>query len=164
MGGWNFPPSGWALCNGQAIPISENDVLFQLIGTTYGGDGQEKFNLPDLQSRVPIHQGTGSDGTTWQLGEATGVEQVTLSTQQMPVHTHPALANSSNGSLPDPGGNVTGKSITQNVDLYLEDVPNQAMAANATTPVGGSQPHTNIQPYQAITFVISLFGVYPSQN
>jgi microcystin-dependent protein len=158
----SFPPAGWMFCNGDLLPISENETLFQIIGTTYGGDGQSTFALPNLQSRVPLHMGMGNDGINYQLAEAGGVESVTLSTQQMPTHTHPALANSTNASLPDPGGNVTAKSITANVDLYLEDDPSQSLAANAISPVGGSQPHENLQPYLTVSFIISLFGLYPS--
>ena len=159
----NFPPAGWMFCDCQLLPISENETLFQLIGTTYGGDGQETFALPDLQSRVPIHMGTNpGTGTTYQLAEKAGVEEVTLTVQQIPNHTHPMLANPNNASLPDPGGNVTAKSITANVFLYFEDVPNQSMAASAITPIGGSQPHTNIQPYLTVSFIISLFGLFPN--
>src|SRR5215217_1586487 len=107
MFGGNFPPNGWALCNGQAIPISQNDTLFQLIGTTYGGDGQETFNLPNLQSRVPMHQGQGPGvSQSYQLGEMAGVESVTLTIQQIPNHTHNLLASSVIGTSKDPGGNV----------------------------------------------------------
>src|SRR5881394_2931749 len=102
----NFAPAGWMLCQGQSLPISENDVLFQLIGTTYGGDGQETFNLPNLASRVPIHMGTGPGGTTYQIGEMAGTEQETLTTQQIPVHSHPLLASTDPGNAVQPTGNV----------------------------------------------------------
>ena len=137
----NFAPNGWMFCEGQTLPISENDALFTLIGTTYGGDGQETFNLPNLASRVPIHMGTGPDGTTYQLGEMAGTEQETLTIQQIPSHSHPA------------GG-----------FLYIEDVPDVNFAANAVSPAGGSQPHENCQPFLCINFIISLFGVFPQQT
>src|ERR687896_2687195 len=126
MFGGNFAPAGWMFCEGQTLPISENETLFQLIGTTYGGDGQETFNLPDLRGRAPIHMGGG-----FNLADKAGVESVTLTTQQLPVHTHPMLASTANGSLPNPANNVTAKSITPNVFLYFQDVTNQNMAPNA---------------------------------
>ena len=160
----NFAPNGWMFCEGQTLPISENDVLFQLIGTTYGGDGEQTFNLPNLASRVPIHMGTGPDGTTYQIGEMAGTEQETLSTQQIPNHTHPMVANSNASTKPDPEGNVTAKSVTANVDFYFEDVPSSNLATQAIGPTGGSQPHENTQPFLCINFIISLFGVFPSQT
>jgi microcystin-dependent protein len=157
----NFAPAGWALCDGQTLPIAENDVLFQLIGTTYGGDGQETFNLPNLQSRVPIHMGTGPDGTTYQIGEMAGTEQETLTVQQIPIHTHPFTASTSVTQETNPTGSVVGQS-TQ-ATLYIDDVPNVNMAAAAITPAGGSQPHENVQPFLCINYIISLFGVFPTQ-
>lgn len=158
----NFAPVGWMFCEGQTLPISENDALFTLIGTTYGGDGQETFNLPNLASRIPIHMGTGPDGTTYQIGEMAGTEQETLTTQQIPVHTHPLLASSAGGNVNTPGGNITGESAA--VKIYLEDTPSLAMNPQAISPVGGSQPHENTQPFLCINFIISLFGVFPTQT
>ena len=158
----SFAPNGWLFCQGQTLAISENDALFTLIGTTYGGDGQETFNLPNLASRVPIHQGTGPNGTTYQIGEAAGTESVTLTTQQIPVHTHALLGSTSPASFQTPASNVVGKS-TQ-VDLFINAVPTDAMNAQAITPVGGSQPHENCQPFLVINFIISLFGVFPTQT
>lgn len=162
MFGGSFAPAGWAFCNGQLMPISENDALFTLLGTTYGGDGQETFALPNLESRVPLHMGTGSGGT-YALGEVAGVEEVTLTTQQIPTHTHPLTANTSLATLPDPVNSILAQSRTAGVHLYVEDNPAGAMA-NAVGPKGGSQPHTNIQPYLAVSFIISLFGVFPPPN
>lgn len=159
----SFAPAGWAFCDGTPLPISENDALFTLIGTTYGGDGQETFNLPDLRSRVPIHMGTGG-GNTYTLGESGGVEEVTLNVQQIPVHTHPLTANTTLATLPDPVNSILAQSRTAGVHLYVEDNPTGAMAANAVGPQGGSQPHTNLQPYLALSFIISLFGVFPPPN
>ena len=162
MFGGNFPPNGWMFCEGQTLPIAENEVLFQLIGTTYGGDGEETFNLPDLQSRVPIHMGTGPDGTTYQIGEQAGTEEVTLSTQQIPVHSHALLASSGPGNLNAPAGNITGESAA--IKIYIDDTPTAAMNAVTVTPAGGSQPHENCQPFLCINFIISLFGIFPSQS
>lgn len=158
----NFAPNGWMFCEGQPLPISENEVLFQLIGTTYGGDGEETFNLPNLASRVPVHMGTGPSGTTYQIGEMAGTEQETLTTQQIPNHTHPLVVSTAGGNLNAPGGNVTGESAA--VKIYIDDTPTAAMNAAAVTPTGGSQPHENTQPFLCINFIISLFGVFPSQT
>jgi microcystin-dependent protein len=162
MFGGNFPPNGWAFCDGQTMPIAENDVLFTLIGTTYGGDGQETFNLPDLQCRVPLHNGTLS-GNTFQIAEKAGVESVTLTTQQMPTHTHPLLASDVQGTLQNPGNALTARSHTANVFLYVENPAGDAMAP-AIGGVGGSQPHDNMMPYLCINFILSLFGIFPSQT
>jgi microcystin-dependent protein len=158
----NFAPNGWMFCEGQTLAISENEVLFQLIGTTYGGDGRETFNLPALASRVPIHMGTGPDGTTYQLGEMAGTEQETLTVQQIPNHTHPMTGSTDPASQQAPTSNVVGKS-TQ-VDLFINAQPQDAMNNQAITPAGGSQPHENTQPFLCINFIISLFGVFPSQT
>ena len=157
----NFAPAGWAFCGGQLMPISENDALFTLLGTTYGGDGQETFALPNLQSRIPIHQGTGPDGVNYTLAEAAGTESVTLTTQQIPVHSHAMLATTATGSLSDPTSNLLSDS--PNIKLYTAQVPGQTMNASAVSPVGGSQPHENCQPFLCINYIISLFGLFPHQ-
>jgi microcystin-dependent protein len=156
----NFPPVGWMFCEGQLLPISENETLFQLIGTTYGGDGENTFALPNLQSRIPIHMGSGPDGVTYQLAEAAGVESVTLTTQQIPVHTHPMLGTTSNATNANPGGNVLAQATT--FFEYINAAPPIAMAPNAVTPEGGNQPHENCQPFLCINYIISLFGLFPS--
>lgn len=161
MFGGNFAPAGWAWCSGQLMPISENEALFNLIGTTYGGDGQETFGLPNLESRIPIHAGTGPGGITYQLGEQAGVETVTLTTQQIPIHSHPMIATADIGSASSPGGNILAQSSA--LKLYTASAPSIALHAQAVTPVGGSQPHENIQPYLCIGFIISLFGIFPHQ-
>jgi microcystin-dependent protein len=158
----NFAPNGWAFCEGQPLPISENDVLFQLIGTTYGGDGEETFNLPNLASRVPIHMGTGPDGTTYQIGEMAGTEQETLTVQQIPNHSHPLTASLDVGGQAIPTSNVLAQSTI--ADMYIQDTPDGALNPAAVGPVGGSQPHENTQPFLCINFIISLFGVFPSQT
>jgi microcystin-dependent protein len=160
MFGGNFAPAGWAFCEGQTVPISENDTLFNLIGTTYGGDGQETFNLPNLVGCAPLHAGTAKSGTTYTLGEAAGVETVTLTTQQIPNHTHSLLGATGNGAQSSPQNNVLASSTL--VKPYALENADAAMAASAISPAGGSQPHDNMQPYLCISFIISLFGVYPS--
>jgi microcystin-dependent protein len=162
--GGSFPPAGWAFCNGQSIPISENDALFQLIGTTYGGDGQQTFNLPNLQSRVPIHLGQGPGlSQNYQLGEAAGVESVTLTVNQIPVHSHAALCNSAGGNTSNPAGAVWAVS---DVNQYANAAPDTTMGTPAmqTTPAGGSQPHENMIPFLCVSYIISLFGIFPSPN
>ena len=158
----NFAPAGWMFCDGTTLPISENEVLFQLIGTTYGGDGEETFNLPNLQSRVPIHAGT-NQGITYQIGEMAGTEQETLSTQQIPNHTHPLTASTTLGNSANPGGAVLAQTPAS-ITPYIEDAGSLAMNAAAITPAGGSQPHENVQPFLCINYIISLFGIFPSQT
>jgi len=158
----NFAPNGWMFCEGQTLPISENEVLFQLIGTTYGGDGEETFNLPNLASRVPLHMGTGPNGTTYQIGEMAGTEQETLTVQQIPVHTHPMTASTAPAQGTNPQGSVPAQSSL--VTLYSPEQPSVSLASNAITPVGGSQPHENCQPFLCINFIISLYGIFPSQT
>jgi microcystin-dependent protein len=157
-----FPPNGWMFCEGQLLAISENDTLFNLIGTTYGGDGQETFQLPNLCGRLPIHNGTNPNGgSTFQLGEAAGVEGVTLSVQQMPVHNHPLFGTKNTGNQNTPVGFVPAASNV--VSIYSAAVPAANMAAQMLLPAGGNQPHTNFQPYLCIDFIISLFGIFPHQ-
>jgi microcystin-dependent protein len=162
MFGGNFAPAGWMFCEGQTLPISENDALFTLIGTTYGGDGQETFNLPNLASRVPIHMGTGKSGTTYQIGEMAGVETVTLSTQQIPVHNHLLTGSNDLANSPNPGGSVVARSPQTNA--FINADPGPQMSNQFLGPAGGSQPHENMQPFLCINFIISLFGVFPSQT
>ena len=154
----NFAPAGWMFCEGQLLPISEYETLFNLIGTTYGGDGQSTFNLPNLSGRVPVHFGQGLSNYT--LGEQGGVQSVTLTTNQIPSHSHPFLASGNTAGDPDPTNNTVGQvGATQ---IYHAANPTTAMAANAIQQAGGSQPHDNMQPYLAFTYIISLFGIYPS--
>ncbi|MFS3128050.1 phage tail protein [Nocardioides sp. Bht2] len=152
----NFPPAGWKFCNGELLPISEYETLFQLIGTTYGGDGETTFRLPDLQSRVPIHQGNG-----YVIGETGGAEEVTLTTPQLPVHNHTAVASAGVGTLNSPAGALPASGPQ---GLYSEGAGDAVLAASAVTAVGGSQPHENRQPFVALNYVISLFGIWPSQT
>jgi microcystin-dependent protein len=162
MFGGNFAPAGWMFCNGQLITIAENETLFQLIGTTYGGDGQETFALPNLQSRTPVHMGQGLGLSSYILAEQGGVEEVTLTTNQMPVHTHPPLASSAGGS-DSPGGNFWGNSSLGKP--YAAAPPAEAMNPGTIgIPAGGSQPHENMLPFLCVTYIISLFGIFPSQT
>ena len=157
MFGGNFAPQGWAFCDGQLLPISENDALFNLIGTTYGGDGQTTFALPDLRGRVPVHQGAGIV-----IGEMSGAETVTLTPQQMPAHNHPS-ASSGLATLGDSyGGKVTGNTGT--TFIYADSQTTVSMDSRASVDRGGSQPHDNTMPFTCINFIISLFGIFPSPN
>lgn len=163
MFGGSFAPSGWAFCNGAILPISENDTLFNLIGTTYGGDGQETFALPNLSSRYPIHQGTSPvSGTTYLIGEFGGVESVTLTTNQIPAHSHIALANSDPGNSGTPTNSVWAKPSA--ASMYTQLAPDTSMAVPAVQVVGGSQPHDNMMPFLCVSFIISLFGIFPPRS
>lgn len=153
----NFAPAGWMFCQGQVLPISENDALFNLIGTTYGGDGQNTFALPDLRGRIPLHQGNG-----YTLSETGGAEAVTLTPQQLPQHTHAVRAGRTAATA---AAGPTGVLAATKAKLYGSDpAPDRPMAANAVTPAGGSQPHDNMAPFLGLSFIISLFGIYPSPN
>jgi microcystin-dependent protein len=154
----NFAPAGWMLCEGQLLPISENQTLFQLIGTTYGGDGQSTFALPDLRGRLPLHQGNG-----FVLAETGGAEEITLTVNQIPAHSHQPLATSNQASATAPGGSETfARAIASTITPYGTDAPSTNMNPQMIGSVGGSQPHTNFQPYLCINFIISLFGIFPS--
>ena len=153
----NFAPNGWMFCAGQLLAISENETLFNLIGTTYGGDGQSTFALPDLRGRIPVHQGNGAS-----LAETGGAEDVTLTASQIPAHSHPLQGTNDTATQANPGGQVLAQFSQANIFPYLEDEPNVGLAPPAITPVGGSQPHTNFQPYLCINYIVSLFGLFPS--
>jgi microcystin-dependent protein len=156
--GFNFAPRGWAFCNGQLLSISQNTALFSLLGTTYGGNGQTTFALPNLQGRVPMHVGQGPGLTNRTQGEVAGTETHTLNANEMPVHTHTARASSGDASDTTPVGNVLAGG-----GAYAA-APNQAMNALAITTAGGSQPHNNLQPYLVLNFCIALQGIFPSRN
>jgi microcystin-dependent protein len=161
MFGGNFAPLGWAFCDGRLLPIADNDALYILIGTTYGGDGQETFALPDLRGRSPLHQGTNA-GTTFVLGGNGGAEEVTLTAQQIPAHSHPFLAANVQGDQISPAGNLPARSF--NVTPYLNGAPDGNMLNTAVALTGGSQPHENRQPYLGINFIIALAGLFPQQT
>ena len=151
----NFAPAGWMFCEGQLLPISENETLFQLIGTTYGGDGQSTFALPDLRGRIPIHQGNG-----FILAETGGAEEITLTVNQVPAHNHALLGSAVNGNAASPAGAMLASSTV--IQAYASEPAIAGMAPTSISPVGGSQPHTNLQPYLCVDFIISLFGIFPS--
>ena len=153
----NFAIAGWMFCEGQLLPISEYESLFNLIGTTYGGDGQSTFGLPDLRGRLPIHQGGG-----FILAENGGAEEVTLTVSQIPSHTHPLLCSTNSSNNANPSPNLLAEPTT--VSPFSVLPPAVAMAPQSVTTVGGSQPHSNFQPYLCVNFIISLFGVFPSQT
>jgi len=157
----NFAPAGWMFCEGQLLPISENEVLFNLIGTTYGGDGQSTFGLPDLRGRIPVHVGTGA-GSTYTLAQTGGAETVTLNINTIPAHSHPLVASTNTAQTASVSNNVTGATNSSANQFYRQATPAQPMAPNSIGSTGGSQPHDNFQPYLCIDFIISLFGVYPS--
>jgi microcystin-dependent protein len=163
MFGGNFAPAGWAFCNGQLVPISQNDVLFTLIGTTYGGDGQNTFGLPDLQGRIPLHMGTDAGtGTTFSIGEKAGSETVTLTTQQLPSHNHALMASTNAAGSNAPANNMLATTTT---DFYFAAPATAALAPQSIGPSGGgNQPHENLMPFLAVSFIISLFGIFPTQN
>jgi microcystin-dependent protein len=152
----NFAPVGWAFCNGALIPIDQNDALFNLIGTTYGGDGQTTFALPNLQSRVPVHVGPG-----YALGQTGGAEQVTLTTSQIPAHTHAAQGNGGAATAANPAGNLWASGTNT---PYSDQPPGAQANAAAIQNAGGSQPHDNMVPFLVVNFIISLFGIFPSQT
>jgi microcystin-dependent protein len=158
---FNFAPVGWAMCNGQLLPISQNTALFALVGTFYGGDGVTNFALPNLQSRVAIHQGQGPGLSPYSIGQVGGTENVTLIQNQMPQHGHTVAASAAPASTARPGGAVMGHAGT---DAYGSSPDGTTMNAQMIGTAGGNQPHTNVQPYLAVNFCIALQGVFPSRN
>jgi len=160
MVGFNFAPVNWALCNGQILAIAQYDALFNLIGTTYGGDGQTTFALPNLQSRIPFHQGTSSQATMV-LGQLSGSETVTLTTGQIPAHSHLLNASSGAGTQASPANGVWAQS---SLEEFSTEALAHTMDPSTIAPTGGSQPHDNMPPFLVINFIISLYGIYPSQN
>jgi microcystin-dependent protein len=171
--GFNFAPSGWALCNGQILPITQNTALFSLLGTYYGGNGTSNFGLPNLQSRVPIHYGTPPGGPTYDLGEMAGVENVTIMTNEMPVHTHNFTGQNADANdhlalagvafanaTPNPGVDGTGAFTYGDAATSRQ----QINPATLSPYVGGNLPHTNLQPYLTITWCIAMVGVFPQRS
>lgn len=157
----NFAPNGWAFCRGQLLSIAENEVLFQLIGTTYGGDGQITYALPDLQGRAPVHQGQGPGLSQRVIGQTGGSESVTLTAAQMPAHTHTQMATKAAAQVAaGPSGSVLAATT---IALYGIDPPTTPMGAGAIAAAGGGQPHDNMAPFLAMNYIISLYGIFPSQ-
>ena len=155
----NFAPAGWMFCEGQLLPISEYETLFNLIGTTYGGDGQSTFALPDLRGRIPLHFGNG-----FTLAETGGVETITLTVSQIPAHSHPFLATGNSAADSNPANLLPGTSASATASPYGTDAPFVPLSPSSISSTGGSQPHNNFQPYLCVDFIISLFGIFPSQT
>jgi microcystin-dependent protein len=153
---WDYPPKGWAFCNGQLLPINQNQALFSILGTTYGGDGRTTFALPNLQGRTPLHTGDG-----FSLGERGGEEAHTLTTSELAAHTHLAVASSNAADQSSPANNYWA--VSQSFTVYAGS-PNETMAPQTVVSVGGSQPHANLSPYLVLNFVIALVGIFPSRN
>lgn len=162
MFGGNFAPRGWAMCDGQLLPINANQALFSILGTTYGGDGRTTFALPDLRGRVSMHPGNGNGLTPRRLGEKGGQENVTLTVNEMPNHNHQIHAANTGGDDTDP---TTAKAFgTASGDLYIDSAQGTAMQGEIVTNNGGGQSHTNVQPYECVNYIIALQGVFPSRN
>ncbi len=157
-----FAPRGWAFCDGQLLAVSQNDALFSLLGTIYGGDGRTTFGLPELRGRVPIHAGSGPGLSPRRLGAKSGSEKETLTVNQIPSHTHPLEASNNLADTASPAGKVLGQQST--VTLYRTTAPDANMATSAISHLGGSRSHTNVQPFLCINYIIALFGIYPSRN
>lgn len=153
----NFAPQYWSFCDGSVLSISENEVLFTLLGTTYGGDGVTTFALPDLRGRVPVHQGNGTA-----LGQSAGTESVTLNGQQLPIHSHTLMGTSASATATAPGGQLLAS--VSSGEVYINDTPGAALNAASLSGSGGSQPHENRMPFQAINYIIATTGIYPSQS
>lgn len=158
MFGGNFAPAGWMFCEGQLLPISEFETLFNLIGTTYGGDGQSTFALPDLRGRLAVHIGNG-----FTLAQTGGTEEVTLTTSTIPAHSHPYLASTAVGGLSAPNNNVVSQ-VATSPKIYSSVAGTATFANNSIGSTGGSQPHNNFQPYLCVSFIISMFGIFPSPS
>ena len=169
MAGFNFAPVGWALCNGQLLAIMQNSALFNLIGTIYGGDGQSTFQLPDLQGRIPINQGQAPGSSPYVIGQRAGSEAVALSAAQLPQHGHSLQANRNAASSANPTGGYPAQASIPSlpsggVPVYASAPAADAMNAGAIAFSGASQPHDNMMPFQCVTFIIALVGIFPTQN
>jgi microcystin-dependent protein len=164
MVGFNFAPSGWAFCNGQLLPISQNAALFALIGTFYGGNGTSNFALPNMQSCVPIHPGTGNGLSTYLIGQTGGVERVALQSSQMPIHTHSVGVVNAGGNEASPSGNYPAIESTGTSLNYSNGTPNATLNAATIGNAGGTTPVSVIQPYLCVNFIIALVGIFPSRN
>ncbi len=158
----NFAPRGWAFTDGQLLAVSQNDALFSLLGTIYGGDGRTTFGLPDLRGRIPIHAGTGPGLSPRSIGQKAGTEEETLTVSQLPSHSHTVQFSTAAGTQNNPSNQFLGAS--PNVRIFRPQPPNVDMSADAVTSVGGSQSHTNVQPFLCVNFIIALFGIYPSRQ
>ena len=162
MTGFNFAPLGWALCDGQLLPINQNTALFSLLGTQFGGNGQTNFALPDLRGRVPVHQGQGNGLSPRSMGEQGGAEAVTLAQNQMPAHTHTIAASSNAATSRDAVGNFPAKEAAGQTEVYATS-SDSTMSGAMVGVAGGSQPHDNLQPFLTVNFIIALQGIYPAR-
>lgn len=158
----NFAPRGWAFCDGQLLAVSQNDALFSLLGTVYGGDGRTTFALPDMRGRIPVHMGQGPGLSNYALGTKGGAEGVTLAVSQLPSHNHTLQAASDAANRKDAQSNLLGRSTS--INLYTGDAPEGALASAAISNAGGSQVHGNLMPFLCVHFIIALFGIYPSRH
>ncbi|MEZ5333120.1 MAG: tail fiber protein [Thermoanaerobaculia bacterium] len=158
----NFAPRGWAFCDGQLLAVSQNDALFSLLGTIYGGDGRTTFGLPDLRGRIPLHAGHGPGLSERRLGAKGGAEKVTLTVNQLPSHTHPMKASADAALDIPPAGKVLAESTI--ASMYVNEPPTEALSSSSITAVGGSQDHTNQMPFLCVHFIIALVGIYPSRH
>jgi microcystin-dependent protein len=158
----NFAPRNWAFCDGQLLAISQNDALFSLLGTIYGGDGRTTFGLPGLRGRIPVHADTGPGLTNRRLGEKSGTETETVTTSQLPAHTHPLQGTDQLADTPNPATHAPAKSTT--ADVYINEAPSENLSPSAVTGTGGSQSHTNLMPFLCVSFIIAIFGIYPSRD
>jgi len=161
---FNFAPKGWAFCDGQILPLSQNTALFSLLGTTYGGDGKSNFALPDMQGNAPMHPGKGPGLSLHDLGESGGSETVTLLESEIPSHSHALMASSTNSSKPNPSGNALAKTSGATPYVPAAGAPLSPFSDQALAPAGGDQPHNNMQPYLTLNFCIALQGVYPPRT
>lgn len=157
----NFAPRGWAFCDGQLLAVSQNDALFSLFGTIYGGDGRTTFGLPDLRGRIPVHVGTGPGLSNRRLGAKNGAERETLTVNQLPAHTHQFQASQGSATTRDPIGNAPAVAAA---DVYVDNFSPFPLSSAEISSVGGSQPHTNLMPYLCVHFIVALFGIYPSRT
>lgn len=157
----NFAPRGWAFCDGQLLAVSQNDALFSLLGTIYGGDGRTTFGLPDMRGRIPIHAGHGPGLSERRLGAKGGAEKVTLTVNQLPSHSHHFQATNGTATTRDPGGNAPAEAL---IDVYASDLSPFSLNSEAVTNVGGSRSHTNLMPFLCVHFIIALVGIYPSRH
>ncbi|WP_420004418.1 phage tail protein [Arenibacterium sp. LLYu02] len=158
----NFAPRGWAFCDGQLLAVAQNDALFSLFGTTYGGDGRTTFGLPDMRGRIPIHAGSGPGLSTHRLGAKSGGEQETLTVNQMPSHSHDLMADTNPATEVGPVGHVLAQG--QGVNFYREDDQSQSLSGAMISATGGSRPHSNLMPTLCVNFIVALFGIYPSRH
>jgi microcystin-dependent protein len=160
---FNFPPTGWAFCNGQIMPISQNTALFSLLGTVYGGDGKSTFALPDMQGNAPMQQGQGQGLSERSLGEMSGVESITLLLSEIPVHTHTLMASQEPAEVLSPSGNVIGRSVDGSLYTTTQSNGVSNLSPQALAPSGGGLPHNNMQPYLTVNFCIALQGIFPQR-